>query len=87
VPWVDRLPSAIIKEHVRFTLQPLDGPADVKQLMEVMDQLDCEDLLLFSSDYPHWQYDEEGPLPPGLPSELEEKILRGNAERIYRFHA
>jgi predicted TIM-barrel fold metal-dependent hydrolase len=87
VPWIDRLPSEIIKQHFRFTLQPLDEPMNPKHLLEVIEQLESEDLLLFSTDYPHWQYDEEGPLPAGLPAALERKIMHANAEGIYRFHA
>ena len=28
VPWVDRAPAEIIREHVRLTLQPIDAPPD-----------------------------------------------------------
>lgn len=87
VPWIDRLPSEIIKQHFRFTLQPLDEPASPKQLLQVIEQLGSDELLLFSTDYPHWQYDREGPLPAGLAPEVERNIVRANAERIYRFHA
>ena len=31
VPWLDRPPADIIREHVRFTLQPLDLPKDDPQ--------------------------------------------------------
>ena len=31
VPWIDRPPADIIREHVRFTLQPLDLPTDDPQ--------------------------------------------------------
>ena len=87
VPWIDRLPSEIIKQHLRLTLQPLDEPTDPKQLLQVIDQLESDELLLFSTDYPHWQYDDEGPLPAGLPAKIEQNIIHANAERIYRFHA
>ena len=28
VPWVDRSPAEIVRDHVRLTIQPLDGPPD-----------------------------------------------------------
>lgn len=87
VPWIDRLPSEIIKDSVRFTLQPLDEPLSRKHLLETIEQIGSDDVLLFSTDYPHWQYDEEGPLPAGLSPALERKITYENAQGIYRFHA
>ena len=87
IPWIDRLPSQIIREHLHFTIQPLDEPGELRRLAETIEQMESDQLLLFSSDYPHWQYDEEGPLPLGLSPEVEENVLRANAKRIYRFHA
>jgi len=26
IPWVDRAPSEVIRDHIRFTLQPSDAP-------------------------------------------------------------
>jgi uncharacterized protein len=87
IPWIDRLPSEIVREHLLFTIQPLDEPDEMRRLAETIEQLESDQLLLFSTDYPHWQYDEEGPLPIVLPPQVEENVLRGNARRIYRFHA
>ncbi|MGG5823665.1 amidohydrolase family protein [Falsiroseomonas sp. HW251] len=84
IPWVDRLPSAIIREHCRFTLQPVDAPDEPRHLLETFDMAGGEDLLLFSSDWPHWHDDAEDPLPAGLSPEAERKLLVTNAEGIYR---
>ncbi len=86
VPWVDRLPSEIIHEHVRLTIQPVDEPPDPEDLLRIIEQLGSEELLLFSTDYPHWHFDEhEDALPVTLPPELERKILSENARTLYRF--
>ncbi|MEP9378516.1 amidohydrolase family protein [Aquabacter sp. CN5-332] len=87
VPWVDRLPSEIIREHLKITLQPLDEPDELRRLVETIDHIQSDQVLLFSSDYPHWQFDEEGPLPMALSPEAERNLLFANAERTYRFHA
>jgi uncharacterized protein len=85
VPWVDRPPSAVIREHIRLTTQPLDEPADPRQLVETIEQLGSDQMLLFATDYPHWQYDDdEGVLPSGLRPDLEAAILAGNARDTYR---
>jgi predicted TIM-barrel fold metal-dependent hydrolase len=84
VPWIDRLPSDYIREHFRFTLQPVDESPDTRQMLQVIDQLGSDELLMFSTDYPHWQYDDEGPFPLELSEDVTRKVLRSNAESIYR---
>ena len=61
-------PLEIVREHVRLTLQPLDAPPGPSALARVIDQLGSDEMLLFSSDYPHWQFEGDEALPPGLPS-------------------
>jgi predicted TIM-barrel fold metal-dependent hydrolase len=40
-------------------------------------------MLLFATDYPHWQFDGDAPLPDGIPSRLIEKITRENPLATY----
>jgi predicted TIM-barrel fold metal-dependent hydrolase len=85
IPWVRRPPSEYIREHVRLTLQPLDAPPDPAQLLQIVEQLGSDELLLFSTDYPHWHFDApEEALPAGLPGGLLRKILSENARAFYR---
>jgi predicted TIM-barrel fold metal-dependent hydrolase len=85
VPWNTQVPSAYIRERVRVSLQPMDAPADPKQLLSIIDQLGSDDLLMFSTDYPHWHFSEpEQALPPGLSPTLQRKILRDNARAFYQ---
>src|SRR5258708_33597350 len=51
VPWVKRAPSEYIREHVRLTVQPLDAPEDVRQLLEVVDELGSDDMLMYASHH------------------------------------
>jgi predicted TIM-barrel fold metal-dependent hydrolase len=78
VPWIDEPPAEIIRRHVRFTLQPVDAPQDVKIVNRILEQIDCDDMLLFSSDYPHWQFNGDDILPDGLPDHLVRKIAIDN---------
>ncbi|MBN8925430.1 MAG: amidohydrolase family protein [Rhodospirillales bacterium] len=43
----------------------------------------CEEMLLFSSDYPHWHYEGTDAMPDGLPEGLVRKILVDNALATY----
>lgn len=84
VPWVDRLPSEVIYEHIRLTIQPVDEPQNPEYLLQTIEQLGSDDLLLFSTDYPHWHFDErEDVLPVSLPPDLERKIFVENARALY----
>lgn len=85
VPWTSRTPSRYVREHVRFTLQPIDGPTDAARLLTLIGQLGSDELLMFSTDYPHWQFDSaSAAVPSGLPDHLAEKIMGGNARAFYR---
>ena len=74
-----------MREHLRFTLQPMDAPPDPTQFLRMIGQLDSDDMLMFSTDYPHWQFDSpEEALPMGLPESLMKKILAENAREFYQ---
>ena len=83
IPWVDRPPEEIIHEQVRFSLQPFDAPDDEATTAKVLEHLGSDDLILFSTDYPHWQFDGQDVLPKGLPKELIRKILVDNPRATY----
>jgi hypothetical protein len=83
VPWVDRPPGEIVREHVRLTLQPIDAPETTDTLARVIEQVGSDRLLLFSTDYPHWQFDGTAALPEGLAPALAHRILVENALDTY----
>ena len=83
VPWVKQPPSELIREHVRLTLQPVDEPPTAQQLQRVVEHLESDDMLLFSSDYPHWQFDGEDALPAALDPALRRKIMVDNPLSTY----
>jgi predicted TIM-barrel fold metal-dependent hydrolase len=87
VPGLKDRPSDVIRRHFAFTTQPLDEPEEPKFLVQVLEQLQMNDRIMFSSDYPHWDFDDpERVLPQSLVGdELRGKIFRGNAERLFKF--
>ena len=83
-PWNKQLPSEYIREHLRFTIQPIDAPPDPEHFLQVLDQLGSDELLMFSTDYPHWHFSSpEEAVPAGLAPNLRRKILRDNAVSFY----
>ena len=83
VPWVKRAPSAIVRDHVRLTIQPFDAPDGAARLERVVEQLGSDDMLLFSTDFPHWHYEGLDVLPVAGRSALARKILSENALATY----
>ena len=70
VPWVTESPSTLVRRHVRFTLQPDNAPPEDGMLERVLEHIGSDDILLFSTDYPHWHYDAQDALPKGFPKRL-----------------
>jgi predicted TIM-barrel fold metal-dependent hydrolase len=68
---------------VRFSLQPVDGPPDQASLLKLFDHMQSDELLLFSTDYPHAQFDGMAALPDGLSAELARKIAIDNPRATY----
>ena len=83
VPWIDQEPMHYVRENVRLTLQPFDVPDEAATVARVMDQLGSDDLILFSTDFPHWQFDGDAMLPKGLSAAQTRKILIDNPRATY----
>ena len=83
-PWVKRLPSEYMREHIRMTVQPLDAPSDPKYLLQIVEQLESDEMLMFSTDYPHWQFNTPADAwPVSLPEAATAKIMAENARVLY----
>jgi predicted TIM-barrel fold metal-dependent hydrolase len=83
VPWVDRSPAEIVRDHVRLTIQPFDAPAEPDRLERAIDHLRSDAILLYASDFPHWQFDGDETMPAGIPPALRRKILVENPLATY----
>jgi len=83
VPWVDRPPADIIREHVRVTLQPADAPPEPRDFSRLIEQLGTDHMLLFSTDYPHWQFEGREAFPPGFPAGLRRRVLVDTPRQTY----
>jgi predicted TIM-barrel fold metal-dependent hydrolase len=83
IPWVDRSPSEIVRDNFRLTIQPFDAPDSADDVARIIDHLKSDDMLLFSSDFPHWQFDGDERIPKGIPAGLRRKILVENPLATY----
>lgn len=83
VPWVKRLPSEYILDHVRFTTQPFLEPSKPEHLWTMLEIVHGDRTLLFSSDYPHWDFDNPLQALTRVPESMRERIRGGNAIELY----
>lgn len=86
VPWVDRAPSRIIREHVLLTVAPFDAPpeATLEWTERFLAQMGGAGMLLHASDYPHWHHGDGPVALLGQLSPAERtQVLSGNATDLY----
>ena len=83
VPHLKKPPSHYIKKHIWFTTQPIEEPnrpGDLRHLIELIGW----DRLLFSTDYPHWDFDDPAyAFRMKLSQEEKEMVFRTNAINLY----
>ncbi|MBI4504641.1 MAG: amidohydrolase [Chloroflexi bacterium] len=85
IPALRRRPSDYVREHIRFTSQPIEEPQEPAHLTRVLEWLDAERILLFATDYPHWDGDYDPKrLFRGLSAHARQRILCENARELYR---
>jgi hypothetical protein len=85
VPHLKRKPSEYVREHFWFTTQPIDEPDEARHLRSLIEWVGI-DRLLFSSDYPHWDFDDPRFAFKTPLTEVErKKIFSTNARAVYKF--
>jgi uncharacterized protein len=84
VPWVDRPPAELIREHVWVTTSPSDGAHEPGRLDLVVERLGSESMLVYSSDFPHWHVTDGRALAHGTADPaLWDRITRTNPSALY----
>ena len=83
IPWVKRLPSEYIVEGIRLTTQPFLEPEMPEHLAMTLDAVHAEQTLMFSSDYPHWDFDNPLRALATVPPEILQRIKWDTARETY----
>lgn len=82
---VRRLPSEYFRQHVKLSTQPLELTPRKGQLIELLEAFGgMDELLCFSSDYPHWDADDPFNVASRLPKAWLPKLFYENARAILR---
>lgn len=83
--WVTRLPSEYIAGHIKLSTQPIEvSSSDKSALPALLGTIGgMENLLCFSTDYPHITFDDPLYLARQLPASWHRKVFCDNACEIY----
>lgn len=81
---VRRDPLDYVRDHVRFTSQPIEESTEPREVARLMELFDADRVLMFSSDYPHFDFDDpKRAMPPGLDRTVRDRVMAGNAVELY----
>jgi predicted TIM-barrel fold metal-dependent hydrolase len=87
VPFLKQLPGRHVRERMRFATQPTED-ITTDQWLKVIDLMGTDEMLVFATDYPHFDFDDPNmAIPRALPAELREKIMWRNAATLYGIEA
>ena len=64
------------REHGRIATQPMEEPENPRHLLQVIDQVGCDEMLMFATDDLHWDFDAPNQaFPITLPRDLEQYVI------------
>ena len=83
-PQLKKLPGEYITD-MYYTSQPMEIPRDMSLLESTFKCIKAESQLLYSSDYPHWDFDLPSTIYdlPFLKEKAKRDILGGNALKVF----
>lgn len=84
--WLDAAPSEYLHESFYFTTQPMEEVAGMQRLKQIFDMIDAKNMLMYTSDFPHFDFDYPSVLTiPGVEEETERAIFGENAISVMDF--
>jgi hypothetical protein len=82
--WVKRWPSEYFHDHIKLSTQPFEESPNARDMMTVMAAVDgMEDILCFSSDYPHLTFDDPTWVARRVPPDWAQRVMYKNACDFY----
>ncbi len=82
-PWVKQAPSRYILDHFYLTTYPLEAAPDPKYLHQVLEIIEADRTLLFSSSYPNWALGDPFEMVRDIPESMQRKVMVDNALAVY----
>ena len=82
-PWLKKLPSEYFRGHIRVGTQPMLEPETNEQFWMMLEALHADETLVYSSDWPHWDWDDPASTFPKLPEQLHRRVFAENARELF----
>jgi uncharacterized protein len=83
-PRLTELPSSYARRHLRLSTQPMEPGPRIKDQAELLGAVDgIEDMILFATDYPHWDTDTIGHVSRQFPADWLPRIFHDNAAALF----
>ena len=86
VSHLQRRPSEYIRDNIWYTTQPMEEPEKDEHVDEVIESFEASgmgDKLMYSSDYPHWDFDEPEIFIQRADEAQTRRILGENARELF----
>lgn len=81
---LQRRPTEYVRDHIRVTTQPVEEPGDRRHLRDMLAWLAADKVLMFSTDYPHWDGDyHPDRVLRGLDPATRDRVFFRNAVEMY----
>ena len=87
MPTLKEKPSDYLRRQFFYTTQPIEEPSRPRDLLETYELIGGRSQIMFSSDYPHWDFDSPTHAFPRLPEVLHRRVFRENALEFYGLDA
>lgn len=84
VPWLERLPSEYAYDHILLTTQPMEEPDRPEHLKAILGMFPADRMLMFSTDFPHWDGDTPDFAARSLPKDIRLRVMSETARELYR---
>ena len=82
-PWLERRPSEYVFDHVYLTTQPIEEPDPISHLHQILAMFPAEKMLMFATDFPHWDNDMPDFTARLLPDRMKSQVMSENARELY----
>ncbi len=86
-PWLVRPPSEYVTENILLTTQPIDEPDQLEHLRSMLEMFNVGRMVMFSSDFPHWDGDTVDFAARAFPASLRSRVMSETARELYRLPA
>jgi predicted TIM-barrel fold metal-dependent hydrolase len=86
-PWLTRPPSEYVRDHILLTTQPIEEPPRAEDLAAILGMFDVGRMVMFASDFPHWDGDTVDFAARAFPAPVRARVLRETARQLYRLPA